>query len=955
MAETPVFDPNKPSTLVTTQPVFNPDRPSTLVEETGSYFSGAQGAVPDVAEEIGKGIYTGVVSLPQGISELGAMTIDGIFDTNISEDVHNAFEYIKPEITSTAGQVTEGLVSFGVGFIPISGWVGKAGQAARLAKAGKLSQAKNLAKGRGKFTKSAVEFGSSKAGQTVLNNWTGRTGAYAIGSAGLGFSISPEGRATLSDNFSIIPGQGFLQTEEEAGLTGREEAGRNFRNRLRLGVEDGILSVGFDSLLKVGADAAKTFGRSDYGLVTAQGLRQIPETASQGFVEGMAAIGLDRSKVITTMAGANRKFKEYFSASRGADEGIFETAQDADALVSMYKTSGIKAAKEFEQAQEKFIEQAKIAGSPTRASQVQEALTLYLRGDYTALDKFKSEALKDSADRMINVQSELDERILAQLEAEIGLEVNPSTNEKIMDMATGRPKLQKLGSNPTPRMKKAYEALYEIRRSQKAGKNYLRRYYKQYTDPKSFYKNLDLDDPRYQGAINEVALHTSGSMGRSVNDPVVIANAKSVVNESLGLGTQAGKTPEQSLAALRSGVADVANLSLPFKKTRPKFSTIDDLFTPQKDILTASPSLRALKGQLTDPLEIYKRTITDMANTSVAADFYKSLAAPSSGFKTGLFDAVTSLNSGGRPIIVQLPDRLRMTDEQYDAALQPFREKARSGENVVLPVGTRRTAEDFVEIYRKELAEKNSYVTLGDTDINNVFKGNYGDLSGTMVSPETYSALSAPLRLNSGFLGEAAGIMSYARSLSQKMTIVPNTGAQVRQIAGNMGMLAGNANLGRDTDFSEVFKLFTSSLQRLDDQGLTRLARVVSESGVSDTSLVLRALKEYKKAGEDLRLTGALQRGSDYIVDKIPFMQFFEKLYTSSDSFFKTVALLAEEDKLLNAMAAAGIKENDPNFVEAMFTNGLSKRPTASSSLPGNSLTQTETLWAGVSRKCLLK
>ena len=172
MAELPVFDPDKPSTVVSSGPVFDPDKPSTVVEK-GSYFSGDQGLVPDVAEEIGKGIYTGAVSLPQGIAELGAMGIDAVFDTDTSRDVTAAFEYIKPEVTSTTGQVTEGLVSFGLGFIPVAGWIGKAGQAAKLAKAGKLTDAKKLATGKGKFTQSAVNFGTSKAGQTALSNFSG--------------------------------------------------------------------------------------------------------------------------------------------------------------------------------------------------------------------------------------------------------------------------------------------------------------------------------------------------------------------------------------------------------------------------------------------------------------------------------------------------------------------------------------------------------------------------------------------------------------------------------------------------------------------------------------------------------------------------------------------------------------------------------------------------------------
>ncbi len=92
-------------------------------EKKGSYLSGDQGLVPDVAEDIGKGIYSGVVSLPQGITELGALGIDAALGTNTSRAVTEAFESIKPEM-GAAGEVTEDLVAFGVGFIlSQAGWV----------------------------------------------------------------------------------------------------------------------------------------------------------------------------------------------------------------------------------------------------------------------------------------------------------------------------------------------------------------------------------------------------------------------------------------------------------------------------------------------------------------------------------------------------------------------------------------------------------------------------------------------------------------------------------------------------------------------------------------------------------------------------------------------------------------------------------------------------------------
>jgi hypothetical protein len=184
MADNPYLNLGKKAAAPSDNPYLN------LEEEKGSYFSGDQGLVPDTFEDIGKGIYSGVVSVPQGIAELGALGIDAALDTNLSRGVTDAFEYIKPEL-GTAGEVTEDLVAFGAGFIPIAGWLGKAGQAAKAANAGRaLSTA-----GRGKFTKSAIDFGSSSVGRKALGTWAGLTGSTAAATFGYSTAVANDGRA----------------------------------------------------------------------------------------------------------------------------------------------------------------------------------------------------------------------------------------------------------------------------------------------------------------------------------------------------------------------------------------------------------------------------------------------------------------------------------------------------------------------------------------------------------------------------------------------------------------------------------------------------------------------------------------------------------------------------------------------------------------------------------------
>lgn len=911
------------------QPATSASNPYlNLGEEKGSYLSGAQGLVPDVAEDIGKGIYSGVVSLPQGITELGALGLDAALGTNTSRAVTEAFEFIKPEM-GAAGEVTEDLVAFGVGFIPIAGWLGKASQAAKAANAGKAMSTA----GRGKFTKSAIEYGSSKVGRNTLKTWKGLAGSTAVGTLGYSTAVATDGRATASDNFDIMPS--ILQTEEDTGLTGRKEAGRRFRNKFAVGAEDALLSLGFDAALKGAAVGSKFLGQTKTGGALARGLRSVPSKTGGAFMKTLETI--DKPLADKTRGGlqaANRQFQKYFAASGGADPKLYETTQDARAKADMYERLGVKAAEDWAKASNEFLKAAKLKNNtPVGAQKLETSLLDFLMGNTKALDDIGDEKLLKAANKMVDIRSSLDDDIITQLEMQIGVKRDPVTKAELIDPATGRRQLE---DAITPGQITAANALKEMTSAQKAQNGYLRRMFQRYTDPKSFYDNLDLTSKGFDDAVSEVASLFAKGTGRAA-DQNDLTKARRIVYDSLGLQGLAGLPPERALANKIKSIKEGAkgNYGGLVAKERPVLKSIDDIFVERKEILESSPNLRKLLGELTEPLEIYKRTVNDMAQANAAADMYAGMR--SQGLVSNLSDGLNKVAKGGRPAIIEMPDSLNLTSEAYDKAMQPFRDIARE-QNIGVPMSVEdaagRTidnpnyvrAEDVVQQYAQSLRDA-GYRQLGDSkDIQHVFGGAYGDLTGMFVSPESFGALTAPLKLGSGALAEVAGILSSMRSLSQKMTIVPNPGAQVRNIAGNLGMLAANANLRRDTDFTDMFKIFTSSLDTLDDLGLERLAKKISLTGVADTSLVTRALKEYRKAGKDLTISGKVSSGIDYFENKIPFMKLFERVYGESDTFFKGLSLLGEEKKLRGAFANSGLSENDPSILLALKENNLSKR-----------------------------
>lgn len=914
--KTPVFDPNAPFEISV------PEAP----EEKGSYFSGDQGLVPDTFEDIGKGIYSGIVSVPQGIAELGALGIDAALDTNLSRGVTDAFEYIKPEL-GTAGEVTEDLVAFGAGFIPIAGWLGKAGQAAKAANAGRaLSTA-----GRGKFTKSAIDFGSSSVGRKALGTWAGLTGSTAAATLGYSTAVANDGRATLSDNFAVLPDA--LKTEEDTGLTGRSEAARRFRNKLRVGVEDAMMSGAFDTALKGAAMGSRAIGGTETAAKVAGAVRAAPSKVSGAFLSGLASIDQNLAdKTVKGMKGAQKLFNEYFTASGGAPARVYETAQDARSRADTFEKLGLKAAEDWSKAADNFMKAANVnRQTPVTADVLSTKLGNYLLGDTTAFDNLtgNTDLMKRAADKMIDIRSELDDRIITQLENVLQVR-DPNTGRRMVDQATGRFELK---TPETPAEMKALDALNEIRANHRAQDGYLRRRFEMYKDPVKFYRELDLNSPQFNDAVNEVASNFAVGQGRPPN-AVELERAKRVVLDTLNLGGKSNVSPEKALEDMRGSFIRQAKgegVGL-LAKEKPMLASIDDIFVARREALDYSPKLRELMGEITDPKELYVRTVTDMAQASAAADLYAELAPM--GIK--LSDALPSIEAGARPSVISLPNRMTMTDEQYQDAMQPYLDRARDinagvERSIRTPAGDIVDNPNFVtpeQILQSDIDSltKAGWRSLGqEADIQHVFGGKYGQLTGNLVSPEVYGALTSPIRLQSSLLGGITGTLSSLRSLSQKMTIVPNPGAQIRNIVGNMGMLAANANLGRDTDFTDMFKLFTSSLDTLDEAGLERLAKKISLTGVADTSLVTRALKEYRDAGKDLGRFGTVANAIDKFSDMVPFMKQFEKIYAESDTFFKGLSVLGEEKKLRNAFNAAGFSEGDPRVLQALKESGLVK------------------------------
>jgi len=895
---------------------------SPQIEEDVSLFERARrtGASSlEFGEQVGRGILTAPISVGQGLVELGALGLDAAFDSNTSRSVTDFFEGIKANIKpdSVAGNVTEEVVAFGLGFVPIAGWLGRAGQAAKAAQTGR----KIIPSG-SRFLRSADEFGASATGQALLKSRARLAGTTALAAGAYDTIFTPDGRPTLSDSLDMMAP---LQTEEDTGLYGRAESGRRIRNRLRFGVEALTLSAMFDAALAGAGAGARAVGRTEAASAAARGLRNGFQT-----LEDLAARtpGVRRIGPFVT---------RYFSPSGGADPRVFEETMDSIARIDARETLGFKAYREYESAFDNFLKQTYgrvRKPSTTRVAREEAANNLYrfLTGDMSAMDAY-DEPVKKAADRLLKISNEVRESFITTLEREL---------------ATATP--------GTERAIKIKDALDEMKKFEEAEKGFLRRRFGLYENPYDYYKNLKLTGDDYEAAIREVSQNMNGVQWDS---PGALALARLEVNKIIGLESlNTGLSPEEAikekLRTLRVEAAGAPGSLL--AKDMPRLRLTPSLLTPREKLVDRSPTLQKLMGVINDPKKLYFDTISDIAKTTEGLRFYQNMSQ--SGLTASLSEGVAALNRGARPVFVRVPDVAPISLESQEGVqtgafiggtrsflettydLEPYIKEAQqlnlaTARPVELQMEPRATSYERINPFTLVARDENrlkqaGYVKLGEADgFNDVFVGPYGSLSGLYVSPETYNAMRAPLRLGINALDEGFSILSQFRALSQKMTIVPNPATQIRNILGNTLMLAGTANLGRTTDIFDIGRLFLANLEELDEAGINRLAKAISLSGVTESNLVVQALKEYANAGADLRVSGALQKALSKGESFIPFMQAFERLYSDSDSFFKGVAFVSEHNKLAKAFADAGIDEaSDAGqaLIREMQMQGLAKR-----------------------------
>ena len=917
--------------------------------------------------DVGRGVLVAPVTVAQGISEMAALGLDFSLGTEYSRPVTEAFEGFKREYDldpkTAAGEVTEELLGFGLGFIPIAGWLGRANS---VAKVGSKTSALKKGGATSKFFKSAERFGESAAGRKLLKSRAGLIGSTALATGGYETIVTPDGRATMADAFDVVP---FLQTVDTSEMQGSDLLYNRLSNKLRRGIEGGLASLTFDvglPVLGAGARALGTVpGVSEAASATARASSTIFKTVTEqiGKIPGAGT--------------AKNFFKAQLTATGMKFAPLFEEILDVDAIGATAQRTALNFYKDFEDATGQFmtvIDAPKL--SKKKRAQIDKDMYQFLTvANSNALDGYKP-AVKKSAQRLLDLDLDYQNKIFKELEERVA--ANPNN----LDLK---------------------RALKDVAEHKASTAGFLRRRFKQYDDSGNFFKELDLEGPAFKAAYKEIrATLESKNLPVRPSTPVQklqkgkgpalsekqkadLSDANRIAAETnenllrtlqsqkaaLPLGSDTTLLDDAIQAAQRekarvqkpspisntvvlqkvpytseeldqiatdklyeyiglSGAKDLPEAKkmlteLQKKNAQGKRELInegrtvdiaDNMFIERIEDLDQMPALLALKGEIVDPKRVYINTISDMANTLAGLNFYKNAAGT---FGIDMQSALRAIDKGELPPIIK-----ESRDQGTGANPANTVAMARSGVS--------NTPDMAIVKNNDERLRNLGYVRLGADESGDIsgggfqgFGGKFADLTGAYVRPEVKEALTTPARMGLDGMGQAAAIGATLKGQAQRMAIVPNVVSQVRNIYGNLMYLAGNGNLGRDSDFVDTFRLIAANVEHMDDAGFKKFADELGALGVMDTSLVTSALREYKDFAQKFSVSGKVSNVFEGATRAIPFMRQFEAMYSDSDSFFKLMAVFAEQSKMANALGKAGLDINDAMSLPVGFRAALAE------------------------------
>lgn len=831
-----------------------------------------------VIESVGRGIVTAPISLAQGVMELGALGLDSAFDTNTLRPVTDWFSGIKEGIEpeGTAGKITEEVVGFGLGFIPIAGWLGRA---SHVAKGGRATASS-------KFMKSAEKFGGTAAGKKLLKSRAGLFGTTAAATAAYEGIFSPDGRETLSDGVSILPEA--LKTEAYTGQSGRAEAGRQFRNKARQAAEAAALSAGFDTLLY-------GLGAGSREVAKLPVINETLSASARGVVNAFDLVGRGTSK----LPGAQRSkqlFDKYFTSTRGADPSVVASIQDVEGFTKAQKNQAVRLITNYDNSMKSAIKEIKRQnGTKVAMDEAEKDIYDYLVGglsDDVIETKYGGQVLSN-VKNLVDQSTELEDLLVRQLEDVA------SAEELRLSQATAQVPFAP-GVQVTRQGSAAREALNQIKALQQNRRAHLSRMFEVHQNPIKFYEELDenfMEQKPFQEAVERLMAYNTRMNPGAFGSAQSRENAERLVLDIVGLGEiKQGVPPKQAvedrLNRIKLQMGETGGL---VSERQPLFRLADEMLISRKDLVTEVPAVRAFMGEVTDPKALAINTLNNLAETTTAFDFYRNVINPQT---VAAGSALSRLREGARPLAIELPNPAQMTPQEYSAEIDLLRQGGVSVEDL----------EDTMALY--------GYKKLGEANPESALGGRFGAMSGKYVPEEVYDNLTSPVTLTAHPVSQLASIVNQVKGLSQKQLIVPNVASRVRDFMGNqlMRVATGNAPSLYNQDFGGAAQVFLRDAASLTDEGLQNLKFKLDAAGVTDSNILLNAIRQYQAEGPSVGAAAKTRKaieGYESLPGMKQVMNFFERVTDGVDGYSKATVMMGEEAKLNELFRGARLDNPD--------------------------------------------
>ena len=753
-----------------------------------------------VAQEFFEGIGSGLIAIPQGILELGASVVDLAADTDYASSVTSAANKLR----DAAGIDPEGVIGKGAEVITqfVVPGLGAASAVSKLSKVGRLNKA--VQSGKGKLL--------GRTGEAANKLSTGERlalGAQQVAAAGVADAVvATDGTTTIADFFEGGP----TQTDQEIGLSGREEALRRLTNKLKIGAETGAATIVAPALLSgIAAGTGKVLTEtpilSDAVAGTARGLQEGGRRLTRGLetIEAKRVAGEDQNIVLNKLA-------DYASVFR--PRGFLpEEIAESRLLISSKTDAAVKEAKSVLARMDTEIES--VLKEADKISTGASPLTK--QSIFTNIEEFLTAPSQAARQRAID---ELPTNVAQQAKKMRGLVRR--FNEDILNSDY----INSLSGKQGARIKKEIQSNINT---------YLRRRYKSFEvenyvptqevmtkavkgfqeNPKAVAQELGRivrgANPEDQTALmREYGLRLADDLTDEADKmKYVLKNEKNISEfQAKTAADHFLKTHSKRFAVKSTGIDRVAEY-----KINPK------LFSNRVQLPKYK---RELLGEITDPKESFLGTISDLAEFKAVDDYFGKIR------KLATETVEQTLEDGSTKIVPKNPGIAKI-----------FRDTSKLGATEKLALKDR----GFKIL---DAGKDGKLLKQGE--------GSYGSLRGLAVSPTVAKELTRLVIGDTNVLGNAARNTSSAflrpkgATQFRKTLLSPIT--QLRNVTTASAFALAQGNIGRGSNLGESVRLVYNNLftDVSSDQALKNFIEL-QELGVVGSQAQLRELQDLIKQG----------------------------------------------------------------------------------------------------------